>query len=152
MDSFPRLGMSFPLCTNSLTLISALNAQGMQFFRFIFLKQVWNKDKKTLAEHLAFMASLGQEPATTSSPEAAAPTSAIRGVKNKILLLIFPEGTLVSELTRPKSQAFADKQGIPACTNLLLPRSTGLLFCLRSLAADVPDLKLVVSLVAGNTY
>lgn len=117
----------------------------MQFFRFIFLKRTWNKDKKTLAEHLAFMASLGHDTEKAPQTAASAPKSAIRGVKNKILLLIFPEGTLVSVLTRPKSQEYAQKQGIEDCANLLLPRSTGLLFCLRSLAADVPDLKLVVS-------
>jgi lysocardiolipin and lysophospholipid acyltransferase len=114
----------------------------MQFFRFTFLKRNWQSDKKPLAKHLAFMASLGH---TESKSPQAAPPSATRGVANKILLLIYPEGTLVSVLTRPTSKKFADKVGIEDCTNLLLPRSTGLLFCLRSLAADVPDLQLVVS-------
>lgn len=117
----------------------------MQFFRFSFLKGNWEKDRKPLAKHLAFMASLGQNIEDAPRTGSSAPRAAIRGLKNKILLLIFPEGTLVSVLTRPKSKQYADKQGIPDCTNLLLPRSTGLLFCLRSLAADVKDLKLVVS-------
>jgi hypothetical protein len=54
-----------------------------------------------------------------------------------------PEGTLVSPLTRPPSEAYAKKQGIEDCRHLLLPRSTGLLFCLRSLSPRIPDLKLV---------
>jgi lysocardiolipin and lysophospholipid acyltransferase len=65
----------------------------MQFFRFIFLKRNWLSDKKPLAKHLAFMASLGRkasrEPLRTS-------TTTLRGAANKLLLLVYPEGTLVS--------------------------------------------------------
>ncbi|ORY91669.1 acyltransferase-domain-containing protein [Leucosporidium creatinivorum] len=57
-------------------------------------------------------------------------------------LLLFPEGTLVSRLTRPKSASFAAAQGIPDLTNLLLPRSTGLLYCLRTLSLTMPNLTL----------
>ena len=117
----------------------------MQFFRFTFLKRSWQDDKKPLAKHLAFMASLGRDPQSSQAPPSSAPPQAARGTSNKLLLLLFPEGTLVSKLTRPTSKKYADREGITDCTNLLLPRSTGLLFCLRSLAADVPDLKLVVS-------
>ncbi|UZJ52037.1 hypothetical protein CBS101457_001357 [Exobasidium rhododendri] len=114
---------------------------GMQFYRFIFLKRNWQSDKKLLAGHLAYMASFGR--ASLDSPPLQSSTTSIRGAAKKLLLLIYPEGTLVSVQTRPTSKKFADKEGIPDCTNLLLPRSTGLLFCLRSLAADVSDLKLV---------
>lgn len=66
-----------------------------------------------------------------------------QGAASKLLLLIFPEGTLVSPLTKPASKRYAEKTGIEDCRNMLLPRSTGLLFALRSLAADIDDLKLV---------
>lgn len=59
------------------------------------------------------------------------------------LLSTVPEGTLVSRLTRPVSAKFAEKMGIPDGVYTLLPRSTGLLFCLRSLAPLVPDLQLL---------
>jgi len=59
------------------------------------------------------------------------------------VLLIFPEGTLVSPLTRPPSEKYAKKMDIPDCRNCLLPRSTGLLFCLRSLSPRVPTLRLL---------
>ncbi|KXN89840.1 hypothetical protein AN958_04844 [Leucoagaricus sp. SymC.cos] len=52
-------------------------------------------------------------------------------------------GTLVSKDTRPVSKKFADKMGIPDMKNILLPRSTGLHYSLRSLAPRVPDLKLL---------
>lgn len=122
---------------------------GMQFFRFIFLARNWNADKGPLAKHLAFMASKARSaPSATmkdgsKSSESATDLAVARSSPSKLLLLVFPEGTLVSELTRPTSKKFAEKQEMADCRNLLLPRSTGLLFCLRSLAADIPDLKLL---------
>ncbi|KAK4055733.1 hypothetical protein OIV83_000279 [Microbotryomycetes sp. JL201] len=55
-------------------------------------------------------------------------------------LLLFPEGTLVSRLTRPKSASFAKTSAIEDLKNTLLPRSTGLLYCLRTLSLAMPDL------------
>ncbi|GAA5870579.1 hypothetical protein JCM8547_002052 [Rhodosporidiobolus lusitaniae] len=57
-------------------------------------------------------------------------------------LLLFPEGTLYSSLTRPKSAAYAKTLGIPDATNILLPRSAGLLFSLRLLTPLFPSLTL----------
>jgi 1-acyl-sn-glycerol-3-phosphate acyltransferase len=95
---------------------------GMQFFGFYFIDRS-NSDEASLGK---FLRGLG------------------RAQNGKLLLLIFPEGTLVSKLTRPKSAAFAEKEGIEDLKNLLLPRSTGLWTCLRGLR-DVEDLELVVS-------
>lgn len=50
---------------------------------------------------------------------------------------------MTSDQTRPRSKAYADKTGVVDCRNLLLPRSTGLLFCLRSLAPRIPTLQLL---------
>lgn len=106
----------------------------MQFYRFIFLERKWENDKAYMARHLSYLAHLASD---KKSDDAAS------GSASKLLLLIFPEGTLVSPLTRPVSQKFAEKTGIEDCTNLLLPRSTGLLFSLRSLAAGCEELKLI---------
>lgn len=59
------------------------------------------------------------------------------------MLLLFPEGTLVSDQTRPLSAAFAAKSGIEDMQHVLLPRATGLLFRLRALAPHMPSLKLL---------
>ncbi|GAA5971192.1 hypothetical protein JCM8115_002990 [Rhodotorula mucilaginosa] len=48
--------------------------------------------------------------------------------------LLFPEGTLYSGQTQPRSAAFAEKLGIPNAVNVLLPRATGLLYTLRCLS------------------
>lgn len=98
---------------------------GMQFFRFIFLARSWAHDKQALTSNLARLARTATE---TRLP---------------FLLLLFPEGTLVSDQTRPLSAAFAAKSGIEDMRHVLLPRATGLLFCLRALAPHMPELKLL---------
>jgi 1-acyl-sn-glycerol-3-phosphate acyltransferase len=52
-------------------------------------------------------------------------------------LLIFPEGTNLSSSTRPKSLAYAKKQDFDHPKHALLPRSTGLRFCLQDLSSSV---------------
>ncbi|GAA5992749.1 hypothetical protein JCM10908_006915 [Rhodotorula pacifica] len=47
--------------------------------------------------------------------------------------LLFPEGTLYSSQTQPRSAKFAEKLGIPNAVNVLLPRTAGLLYTLRAL-------------------
>ncbi|KAM6498286.1 Acyltransferase domain containing protein [Amanita muscaria] len=98
---------------------------GMQLFGFIFLARSWASDKLTLAARLA---ERGQVAEREDSP---------------LCFIIYPEGTLVSKLTRPISKKFADKMGIPDMTNTLLPRSLGLQYSLRSLAPRIPDLRLL---------
>ncbi|KAG8987453.1 hypothetical protein FRB90_003331, partial [Tulasnella sp. 427] len=98
---------------------------GMQFFDFIFLARSWAADKIPLGSHLT---RIGQEAQAKDDP---------------LSLIIYPEGTLVSKDTRPLSKKYADKEGIPDMRNCLLPRSTGLLFALRTLSPYVPDLHLL---------
>lgn len=108
---------------------------GMQFYRFIFLKRNWASDQAQLAKQLGQVAS--------ENHNAPGEESSATGTAKKLLLLIFPEGTLVSGNTRPVSAKFAEKMGIKDLENVLLPRSTGLFFCLRTLAKQMDDLWLV---------
>ncbi|KAI4727775.1 acyltransferase-domain-containing protein [Aureobasidium sp. EXF-10728] len=84
---------------------------GAQFYNFIFLSRKWETDKSRFQRHLSQL----------SNP------------KDPMWLLIFPEGTNLSETTRAKSKAWADKQGISDMKHQLLPRKTGLQFCLQRL-------------------
>ena len=59
----------------------------MQFFQFIFLKRNWASDKGPLSKTLSDLA-VSEEP---------------------LWLLIFPEGTVVSDVTRIASKKFAEK-------------------------------------------
>ncbi|KIM67125.1 hypothetical protein SCLCIDRAFT_14246 [Scleroderma citrinum Foug A] len=98
---------------------------GMQMFRFIFLARSWASDQAQLDKKLP---KLGQKAEQEDDPFA---------------FVLFPEGTLVSRETRPISRRYAEKIGVPDLNNLLLPRSTGLHYCLRSLAPRLPMLKLL---------
>ncbi|OZJ03143.1 hypothetical protein BZG36_04640 [Bifiguratus adelaidae] len=84
---------------------------GMQFFDFIFLKRKLAADKVIITQTL----------------------ERSRSVDNPMWLVIFPEGTVISENTRARSKAFADKLGFVDRTYLLLPRSTGLHLCMATL-------------------
>ena len=70
------------------------HSQGMQFFKFIFLARSWASDRQQLAVDLA---SLGREAEREGKP---------------LCFMLYPEGTLVSKDTRPRSKKYADKMGI----------------------------------------
>jgi len=82
-----------------------------QFYNFIFLARKWETDKPRFRRHLDKL----------GNPD------------DPMWLLIFPEGTNLSAVTREKSKAWADKSGVPDMKHQLLPRSTGLHFCLDTL-------------------
>ncbi|KAF7319976.1 Lysocardiolipin acyltransferase [Mycena kentingensis (nom. inval.)] len=97
----------------------------MRLYNFIFLARSWVSDRKQLSTHLS---ALGKAAEQEDDP---------------FVFFLYPEGTLVSKDTRPISKKFADKTGIDDMTNILLPRSTGLHFSLRSLAPRIRGLKLI---------
>ncbi|KAL2912156.1 hypothetical protein HK105_208357 [Polyrhizophydium stewartii] len=89
---------------------------GMQFFEFIFMARKWGKDKQTLTSNLA----------------------RARDDKMPLWLLIFPEGTVITDDTKAKSRAYAKKADLPDDpTHVLIPKSTGLLNSLRVMGSDV---------------
>lgn len=99
---------------------------GMLFYGFIFLARNWLKDKPRLQHRLRKL-KLG-----TGGPMSN-PSSKL----DPMWLLIFPEGTNLSGNTRKKSVAFAQKEGLEDMKYQLLPRSTGLQFCLQELEGTV---------------
>ncbi|KAK4955403.1 hypothetical protein LTR66_013467 [Elasticomyces elasticus] len=84
---------------------------GAQFYNFIFLARKWEQDRPRFRRHLAHL----------NNPQ------------DPMWLLIFPEGTNLSATTREKSRQWAEKNGINDMVHQLLPRSTGLQFCLQEL-------------------
>lgn len=84
---------------------------GMQFYGFIFLSRKWEKDKARLEYRL----------------------SKISELKSPFWLLIFPEGTTLCAETRKKSVIYAQKVNKIDLKHVLLPRATGLRFCLETL-------------------
>ncbi|CAG8549673.1 1089_t:CDS:2 [Diversispora eburnea] len=96
-------------------LILMANHQGMQFFKFIFLKRNWDADRNVLTKTMDRLADS----------------------KEPLWLLIFPEGTVVSKSARNKSKSYSEKNGLRDLEHLLLPRSTGLHFCTKALRKSV---------------
>ncbi|KAI9660325.1 MAG: hypothetical protein M1821_009675 [Bathelium mastoideum] len=82
-----------------------------QFYNFIFLSRNWETDRPQMERQL-------------------------RGLNkpfDPMWLVIFPEGTNLSKSTRESSKRWADKNGLEDMKHQLLPRSTGLQFCLQEL-------------------
>lgn len=99
--------------------------QGMQFFGFIFLSRKWNKDKPRFQHRLQKLSSRHNGPMSGTQD------------LDPMWLLIFPEGTNLSKNGRASSKKWSEKAGIPDLKHALLPRSTGLQFCLQELKETV---------------
>lgn len=98
---------------------------GMMLYGFIFLSRKWATDKERFQYRLKKL-----------STSHAGPLSGTPGL-DPMWLLIFPEGTNLSTNGRVASKKWADKNGIPDLRHALLPRSTGLSFCLQELKDTV---------------
>ncbi|BGP27182.1 lysocardiolipin and lysophospholipid acyltransferase [Rhodotorula toruloides] len=97
------------------------------WFGFIFLERRWASDRTPFRQQLSRIAKETNR----------------GGQEQKLALLIFPEGTIVTANTRGISSKFAEKTAVSDYKHVLLPRSTGLFFALRQLAPAIPKLELV---------
>lgn len=97
---------------------------GMQLYGFIFMSRKMSTDQPRLAYRL------GKLKERHTAPDG-------RTFLNPMWLMLFPEGTNLSGNGRRKSAAWAKKAGLQDHEHVLLPRSTGMLFCLRELKGTV---------------
>ncbi|KAI8299816.1 hypothetical protein K4K61_010343 [Colletotrichum sp. SAR11_59] len=93
---------------------------GMMFYGFIFMSRKMSTDQPRLAHRLG---KLKMEHTTPSGKKH----------RDPMWLLLFPEGTNLSGNGRRKSAAWAEQTGLKDPEHLLLPRSTGMYFCLKEL-------------------
>jgi 1-acyl-sn-glycerol-3-phosphate acyltransferase len=119
-------GHIFIILKESLKYVPILG-WGMQFFSFIFLSRNWTKDRERFSHRLTKL----------KRPQESGVGSGKVTTYNPMWMLMFPEGTNLSPNGRKKSKAWAEKQGIKDTEHVLLPRSTGLKFCLDELAGTV---------------
>ena len=98
---------------------------GMMFFGFVFMARNWAKDQVRLAYRLQKLKSRHGGPLSGTHD------------LDPMWLIIFPEGTNLSANTRKRSAAWAAKQGIKDLRHTVLPRHTGLQFCLKELDGTV---------------
>jgi 1-acyl-sn-glycerol-3-phosphate acyltransferase len=99
--------------------------QGIMFYGFIFMSRKWQSDKPRLQHRLEKL-----------KAQHSGPMSGSRDL-DPMWLLIYPEGTNLSANTRKGSVKWSERSGIPDMRHQLLPRSTGLLFCLQQLRGTV---------------
>ena len=76
----------------------------MQTFRFIFVARRWEEDQHRIARVVSYL----------------------QDHKEAATLLIFPEGSDLSESNLAKSQSYAKEKGLPVFRHVLNPRTTGL--------------------------
>lgn len=98
---------------------------GMMFYGFVFMKRNWASDKTRLQYRLSKL-----------KTRYGGPMAGSRSL-DPMWLLIYPEGTNLSANTRQGSKKWAEKNNMPDLKRQLLPRSTGLLFCLQELRGTV---------------
>lgn len=85
---------------------------GMRFFEFIFLARNWAIDKEVLSRNL----------------------KRAKADDTPMWLLLFPEGTVLTEDTMSKSRSYCKKLGLSDNpTHVLVPKSTGLYHTIRCL-------------------
>lgn len=94
---------------------------GMQFFSFIFLSRKWATDKPRFQHRLQKLNARHKGPMSGDHD------------LDPMWLLIFPEGTNLSQNGRDSSARWAEKSSQNDLRHALLPRSTGLFFCLHEL-------------------
>jgi lysocardiolipin and lysophospholipid acyltransferase len=84
-----------------------------QFFGFLFLKRSWETDKKHMEAHLThLMNTNGGYP---------------------VQLLVYPEGTDLSEENRVRSHAYSEKVGLPKYHYVMHPRVSGFVLAQKHL-------------------
>ncbi|KAK7912172.1 acyltransferase [Apiospora marii] len=120
----PRMhGHVYIILKESLKYIPIIGP-GCMFFSFIFMSRKMAVDQPRLAHRLQKLK------AKHVGPDG-------EEYLNPMWLLLFPEGTNLSDNGRVKSGAWADKIGVKDCAHLMLPRSTGTFFCLNELKGSV---------------
>lgn len=119
-------GHIYIILKESIRYIPVLGT-GMMFYGFIFLSRKWATDKERFQYRLKKLSTRQEAAVTGANP---------KGL-NPMWLLIFPEGTNLSSNGRIASAKWASKNAIPDLRHALLPRSTGLSYCLQELRSTV---------------
>lgn len=108
-------GAIYIILKDSLKWIPVIGT-AMQLFGFIFMARNWETDKKALTHRLKQLEKDKEWP---------------------MWLLIYPEGTNLSPTTIEKARAYARKTGAPELQRVLLPKATGLRYCVTNLRKTV---------------
>ncbi|KAK3326206.1 acyltransferase-like protein [Apodospora peruviana] len=116
-------GYLYIILKESLKYIPIIGT-GMMFYGFIFMSRKMSVDQPRLAHRLGKLKTKHTTPAGQK-------------ILDPMWLLLFPEGTNASGNGRVKSAKWAKKIGVKDTEHVLLPRSTGIYFCLNELKGTV---------------
>ncbi|OAA65639.1 Phospholipid/glycerol acyltransferase [Niveomyces insectorum RCEF 264] len=120
----PRMhGYIYIILKESLKYLPVIGP-GMMFYGFIFMSRKMAIDQPRMAHRLQKLRTVHTDPSG-------------RSYLNPMWLLLFPEGTNTSGNGRVKSAKWAEKMGYKDTEHVLLPRSTGMYFCLKELKGSV---------------
>ncbi|KAH7242257.1 acyltransferase-domain-containing protein [Fusarium tricinctum] len=97
---------------------------GMQFYGFIFMSRKMASDRPRMAYRLKKLKQRKVDPNGKS-------------YMDPMWLLLFPEGTNLSNNGRRKSAAWAAKNDLKDPEHVMIPRSTGMFFCLNELKGSI---------------
>lgn len=116
-------GHIYIILKESLKYIPVIGT-GMMFYGFIFLSRKMATDQPRLAHRLNKLKQKKVDPRGNT-------------YLDPMWLLLFPEGTNLSNNGRMKSAAWAAKNSLQDPEHVMLPRSTGTYFCLNELKDSV---------------
>lgn len=116
-------GYIYIILKESLKYIPIIGT-GMMYYGFIFMSRKMAVDQPRMAHRLQKLREAHTDPQGQQ-------------YLSPMWLLLFPEGTNTSGNGRNKSAAWAQKVGIKDTQHILLPRSTGMFFCLCELKGSV---------------
>ena len=137
-NAIPMHGYIYIILKDSLKWVPLIGP-GMQYYGFVFMARKWANDQERMRYRLQKLNSRHSGP-MASQQQANQQPGAGKPQLDPMWLLIFPEGTNLSANTRNHSAAWAQKSSQPDLKHQLLPRSTGLQFCLQELRDTVPYL------------
>nr|POE56771.1 putative acyltransferase [Quercus suber] len=123
----PMHGHIYIILKESLKYVPIIGP-AMMLYGFIFMARKWSSDQERMRYRLKKLCTPRRAPGTPQSS---------KSTLDPMWLLIFPEGTNISANTRASSVKYSAKSGIPDMKHQLLPRSTGLQFCLQQLGTTV---------------
>ena len=104
----------------------SLSGWGMQVGQFLFLSRKWAQDEKYMSDTFAYF----------------------NETQYPLQLLLFPEGTDLSDSNKQKSHKFAEQNGLPKYEYVLNTRTKGFIHCVQELRKSPSPLSVVNMSVA----
>ena len=94
-----------------LVLVFFITGWGMQMSLYIFLKRKWTEDENHLTNMLTYFGKMHYP----------------------VHLILFPEGTDLSESNKKRDRDYSEKNGLPINKYVMHPRTTGFVHCMEVL-------------------